>query len=352
MKNWRGAKSAFATALVVGLGLLSACATTATTTGTTGAASAATSSPTSEAFEADRAAILKMTGDYGVTFDFIETVGFIDGYELKPRYTPGGNESVRVIEDRGDFISLQHLLVVGSDEDPFTVKHWRQDWIYEPAEIWEFVGGNAWVKRTLSDSERQGKWAQLVYQVDDAPRYSGLAEWSHENGVSQWTSPPSLRPLPRRDATKRDDYHAILAVNRHALTPTGWVHEQDNSKLVLMGEPQIIAREIGVNTYTYKDDYPISEAEKYWSATSAFWAGVRAEWTRIESEHAEFGLTIQGEPEALYNPILEIANRVAEGEITSEQGVEEALAVIDEFTTTDIGDLQNRLTAKSLDTDY
>ena len=125
-------------------------------------------------FEQDRQSILAMTGDYKVTFDFTETVSFVDGYELKDPKLSGGHESVRVVEDSGDFISLQHLLVVGPDEAPFVVKHWRQDWQYEPARVLVFIGGNAWEWRDVPASEQPGTWSQTVYQVDDAPRYGAV----------------------------------------------------------------------------------------------------------------------------------------------------------------------------------
>ena len=293
--------------------------------------------------EQDRAAILAMAGDYKVSFDFTETVPFVAGYELKEPKLSGGHEVVRVIRNDENFISLQHILVVGG-EQKFPIKHWRQDWVYEPASIPEYAGGNAWQKRTFSAAERAGKWAQLVYQVDDGPRYGALAEWQHENGVSSWTSPPNMRPLPRRDATTRDDYDAILATNRHAITPDGWVHEQDNSKLILRnGAPQILVREVGVNTYDRDGSFDTAVAEDYWAATADYWAIVRNAWTALEQDHDAFGLTVQGEPEALYMPLLDLAGEVEAGSLTAEQAGLRAVALIDEYTTTQIGTVEERL---------
>ncbi|GAB4530438.1 MAG: hypothetical protein Tsb0010_12150 [Parvularculaceae bacterium] len=349
---------------VGGLALTGACATTAHGDGARpGSASESASAAQIRAyasgngeaakdkFERDRAAILAMTGDFDVTFDFTETVSFADGYEIKPPYVTGGDEIVRVIEDRGDFISLQHILVVGGEEK-FPVKHWRQDWIYEPAEVLVFVGGNAWEKRPVSPEEARGKWAQIVYQVDDAPRYGALAAWTHDAGVSQWEPPRELRPLPRRDATKRDDYHAIAAVNRHAITPDGWVHEQDNTKLIQIGGARALAREIGINTYSRSDDFDVSVAEDYWAATSEFWAGVRAEWRRYIEENESFGLTVQGEPEEVYSKILEIAERVDDGETPVSEGVREARRVIAEYVRLDIGELEDRLGGEATGSAY
>ncbi|HAE94024.1 MAG TPA: hypothetical protein DCG65_05660, partial [Hyphomonas atlantica] len=108
---------------------------------------------------------------------------------------------------------------------------------------------------------------------------------------------------PRRDMTTRDDYHAINAMNRHVITPWGWVHEQDNSKIILSGDaPQILAREMGLNTYRRDDDFETEIATDYWSGTAEFWAGVRDHWSRIEAEHEAFAITIKGETEALYMP--------------------------------------------------
>lgn len=291
---------------------------------------------TPASFEKDRQAILAMAGEFDVTFDFKETVSFVEGYEPKEPYVTGAKEVVRVIEDTGDFISLQHILVVGGPEG-FPVKHWRQDWAYEPREVLHFVGANMWETRVVGRAARDGAWSQTVYQVDDAPRYSGLARWRHEDGVSEWASAPSLRPLPRRDATKRDDYHAIRAVNRHAVTPDGWVHEQDNSKLVQAGplaaeDDQILVREAAVNTYVRSSDVPAQIADDYWAKTAAYWAQVRTAWNALADENARFGLTIQGEPEELYEQILGLAQAVADGETETAEAVADARAVIADYS--------------------
>jgi len=305
---------------------------------------AETAAPTEAArFEQDRQSILAMAGDYKVSFDFTETVPLLSGYELKEPKLSGGHESVRVIEDRGDFISLQHLLVVGPEDAPFVVKHWRQDWQFEPERVLVFIGGNAWEWRDVPASERAGAWSQTVYQVDDAPRYGAVARWTYEDGLAEWEPGEEWRPLPRRDMTTRDDYHAIDAVNRHVITPWGWVHEQDNTKLILTGAPTPLVREIGVNTYRRFDDYPVSAADEYWDATSEFWAGVRAEWNRIEAGNARFAITIKGETEDLYNPLLGLAVGVQDGEYTLDEALAEARAVIGAFVTPEIGQLADRL---------
>ncbi len=350
--RWRGVAVG---ALAGGVMLVGGCASTAQANNapivaaqTAGAAELTSPDPASQRaeaakFEADRQAILAMAGDYAVTFDFRETVPFADGYEMKEPKVSAAHEIVRVIEDSGDFISIQHILVVGGAQKA-PVKHWRQDWRYEPAQVLKFVGGNAWRMEAVSADERAGAWSQVVYQVDDAPRYGAVGKWTHEAGVSEWTPPAEWRPLPRRDATTRDDYDAVDAVNRHAITPFGWVHEQDNSKLVLRdGAPHVIVREVGVNTYRKIESSDAHIADDYWAATKDYWAGVRAEWARLENESGEFALTVQGEPEPVYNPLLALAKGVQDGEMAGDAAVADAVSVIAEFTTTDIGELTTRL---------
>ncbi|MEM5518468.1 DUF6607 family protein [Henriciella sp. AS95] len=306
---------------------------------------------TDPSFEQDRGAILAMAGNYDVTFDFRETVPLTDGYELKEPKLSGGYEIVRVIEDTGDFISLQHILVVGDEGEEFPIKHWRQDWTYEPTQVLSFIGGNAWEMRPVPTDESDGQWAQEVYQVDDSPRYGAVASWTHDNHVSQWTPPAEWRPLPRRDMTTREDYDTVLAVNRHTITPFGWVHEQTNSKLVLDEDPNVLVREIGVNTYRHFDDFPVAVGDDYWAATSDYWAGVRGAWKALEDSGSPFGLTMQGEPEALYQPLLELAGEVEEGTKSTDDAISEASEVIETYTTHDIGTLADRVNASSADND-
>lgn len=302
-------------------------------------------------FAADREAILAMTGDYKVQFKFTETVAFTEGYTPKDPYLSGGYEIVRVIEDRGDFISLQHILVVGG-EQKFAMKHWRQDWRYEPAQVLNFIGGNAWQMRPVDENNQAGSWSQTVYQVDDSPRYGAVGTWSHENGVSEWVPPAEWRPLPRRDMTKRDDYHAVIAMNRHAITPAGWVHEQDNSKLALDGERRVLVRETGVNTYVRSEEFPAQVGDEYWAKTAAYWAGIRGVWDEMEAAGTPFALTQKGEPDRLYMPLMTLADEITKGERSTQDAIAEAKLVIARETTTDLPPLAARLREPAAKTDY
>jgi hypothetical protein len=233
-------------------------------------------------FELDRKAILAMAGEFEVKFRFDETVALRAGYELRHDKS-GGFETVIVAEDAGRRIVLQHILV--SKDGEHVVKHWRQDWTYEDRELREFAGGRIWKARRLPAAETRGAWTQAVYEVNDGPRYESVGRWVHDGVYSSWQSAPTWRPLPRREYSTRKDYDVLLAVNRQAVTPWGWVHEQDNTKwdrADTSGHPYI-ARELGVNEYRRVTDFDFAPAHAYFERTRGYWSGVRAEWQRVLS---------------------------------------------------------------------
>jgi hypothetical protein len=230
-------------------------------------------------FDKDRAAILAMAGEYEVKFKFDETVSLREGYELR-HDTAGGFETVIVAEDAGTRIVLQHILV--SKDGEHVIKHWRQDWTYEDRTLREFAGGRTWTARRLPASEVRGTWTQAVYEVNDGPRYESYGRWDHEGAYAAWQSHLTWRPLPRREYTTRKDYDVILAVNRHAITPWGWVHEQDNTKWERANtEHPYIARELGVNEYRRIGTFDFSPARAYFERTKGYWSAVRGEWQRL-----------------------------------------------------------------------
>ncbi len=315
---------------------LTACATSGSTQSAANATAAITApaADRSEAqFQADREAILAMVGEYNVTFDFSETLPVEPGYTLAADKTTPATEVVYVIEDTGDYISLQHLLLVGPDSDPYVVKHWRQDWQYQPDRLMAYQGFGTWEMQDVAAEDRAGAWSQTVYQVDDSPRYGGLARWEHASNASTWEPEASYRPLPRRDATTRDDYDAIEAVNRHTVTAWGWTHEQDNSKVILRdGEPRELVREHGINTYYRTDLEGDFAAADYWEATADYWADVREAWDEIMlADH----FTVEDDENGtfLYMPVLNEARAIYEGEKDAEAAFADAADVIEQQVT-------------------
>lgn len=286
-------------------------------------------------FEADRADILAMAGDFRVKFDMEETTPWRADYEPIDAKLSGGHESVRVIEDTGDRIVLQHLLVLGDADNPFVIKHWRQDWEYEPEQILVYEAPGEWMLEDVPEKMRKGRWSQTVYQLDDSPRYAGWGQWETTNGVRRWRSNWTTRPLARRDATRNPEYDHYRSINRHQPFPGGWIHWQDNTKMKWVdGEAVPYVQETVLNTYTRADDYPVSAADEYWLATAGYWQAVRDEWdAAMEArggiaieEEAATGTVISGE-------LLEMGTKLANGEIEKPTAITRARELIREGTS-------------------
>jgi hypothetical protein len=277
-------------------------------------------------FERDRRAILAMAGPYRTSFDFVETVGFSAGFKPARPYQSWGTEYIYVVEDKDEHIELQHVMVMfvtdgeGVSRGPFVQKHWRQEWRFEDRDLHVYVGDDRWRRRTLEPSAVRGKWSQAVYQVDDSPRYEALGEWRHDANYSAWTSEETWRPLPRRETSARDDYDVLIGTNRHTILPTGWVQEEENLKAALPGDGghagthRYLARELGVNRYERIANFDFSAGDIYWSATSNFWADVRAAWRDIYADRDEFALADEVDGRALFVPMFEYAARLEAGE--------------------------------------
>ncbi|QDU32723.1 hypothetical protein KS4_07570 [Poriferisphaera corsica] len=292
------------------LALLVGCATSTPT-------NTSPSSPpsTQSKFQLDRQAILAMAGEFDVSFKFHETLSRIPDYQLEEPYTSKATEYVFVVEDTSSFISLQHILVMyfEDSDQPIITKHWRQDWQYQDTKLTTYIGYRNFQTSEIYDNESKGQWSQAVYQVDDSPRYEALGQWTHLGNQSSWQSQDTWRTLPRREYSNRSDYDVLLAKNRHTITPDGWVHEQDNQKLVLddTGQPlEVISHEIGINTYTRTNQTDFTPGRLYWDNTKAFWADVRNAWHNKLKQPRTYKITKKVDNKSVASEMLKIANDI------------------------------------------
>ena len=231
----------------------------------------------------DRIAILAMAGDYKANFEFTEIFCSNPNYKLDNPYKSWGTETIIVIQNSENFISLQHILVMfmkdenGKINGPYIQKHWRQDWSYEDRKILEFQGENVWNVKKYKNVKNT--WSQAVYQVDDSPRYESYGAWVHEEGASRWISKMTNRPLPRREHSVRNDYDLLKGVNKISILPWGWVMEENNDKIKT--PKKYLGTEYGVARYQKIKDYNFSSAFEYWEATKNYWQIVRDSWNKI-----------------------------------------------------------------------
>ena len=250
----------------------------------------------------DQKAIKSMCGCYEVKFNFAETFQFTKDSLYKPSKTKYdyGLEWVELVEDQQNKIVMQHILITGKTEDDI-VKHWRQDWEFENTKFYDFKKDLTWNFETKPKNEVKGQWTQRVYQVDDSPRYEGSATWLHVDGRHFWTNTTDA-PLPRREHTVRSDYNVLKRTNTHEITKEGWIHNQDNEKIVRSenGKDVLLAKEKGFDTYTKVDDSKCIIAQNYWKKNALTWKKVRDKWESIFVKDKDLVMQISQDKQPLF----------------------------------------------------
>ena len=254
----------------------------------------------------DIEAIKGMCGCMDIKFEFAETVSPKKEYTFYKNYLSGGRELAFIIEETPKKLVIQHLLVV---LDTMVIKHWRQDWIYEGEMMFIYDKDQKWVKKSLTKKERKGKWIQKVYQVDDSPRYEGIGTWVMVDGKTYWES-TSEAPLPRREYSKRRDYNVLKRGNRHEIKDFGWIHEQDNVKIMRVDEDEIIAEEKGWNTYKRINESNCQAAIDWWKENKNYWRHVRTVWDENFKEKNVVSLYSQINKRPMFSEFFELGSRV------------------------------------------
>lgn len=280
----------------------------------------------------DIEAIKAMCGCYDVTFNFAETFAAEKDYEFHDNYRSGALEYVFPVEETKDKIVLQHLLVIG---DTMIIKHWRQDWIYENTDLYTYYKDNTWKYESLENGNVDGQWTQKVYQVDDGPRYEGTATWIHTDGRHYWENVADA-PLPRREFSKRDDYNVMVRRNRQEIVDNGWVHEQDNDKVVRSPEgDKLLAREKGWNTYEKVDDAKCKIAKEWWGEHKNYWADVRAVWDELFASKQTISIKKKVDGKVLFMDLFALQDELLADDYDSDKAKKEIRATIQKFLESD-----------------
>ena len=274
-------------------------------------------------------AIKAMCGCYQVSFDYTETFASDTNYEFHDSYhTSAPAEWVFVAEEDENKIVLQHLLVV---QDTMIIKHWRQDWLYENQDFHAFDKNKTWRYNKADVKDVEGQWTQFVYQVDDSPRYMGSATWVHYDGNHYWEN-TSDAPLPRREFTKRSDYNVMVRTNKQVLTDYGWLHEQDNLKVLReSGVDSILVAEKGLNAYRKTENAKCEAARVWWKENEAYWGLVRNAWQKVFDEKQDLALASKVEEKMLWQELFSLGDSHAKLASSKPKEVEK---MIDEMIKT------------------
>ena len=261
----------------------------------------------------DKKAIQDMCGCYEIKFKYAETFSPDIAYEKAYDYRASAFEWAELIQDENDKISIQHLLIVN---DTMVIKHWRQDWEFQNQSIFNYESKNTWSIKEYSKDQVKGQWTQKVYQVDDSPRYSGKATWVHVDGKRYWKNKIDA-PLPRREYSKRDDYNIMSRGNTIELTNYGWLHEQDNDKIIREeGEgDELLVQEKGYNVYKKIANERCEIAKNWWRENNNVWKKVRQEWDKIFAENKEVKLKSKVDDKRLYQHLFALDDTASNEEI-------------------------------------
>ncbi|CAN1569715.1 hypothetical protein MCETHM1_03117 [Flavobacteriaceae bacterium] len=269
--------------------------------------------------------IKAMCGCYEVKFNFTETFEYPkDSTTYKPSQTKHETalEWIELVEDQPNKIVLQHLLIVGKEENDI-VKHWRQDWLFENTELYSFFKDQTWKFNKLPTKNVKGQWTQKVFQVDDSPRYEGTSSWVHVDGTDYWKNTTDA-PLPRREHTKRDDYNVLKRRNIQEITSFGWIHEQDNDKIIRddKGNDVLLAQEKGMDIYTKVADSKCLLAQNWWATNQELWKKVRSKWGNVYANNKDLSLEKKVNKKSLFSVLFDLKPTATQVEVD---------AIIDSF---------------------
>lgn len=259
--------------------------------------------------------IEKLCGCFEVQFMYAETFSPDEDYKFHNRENlAAGAELVVPVEMSDKKIMLQHLLVIS---DTMIVKHWREDWTYEDPQLFVYKGDKTWGKTMLKPEQVKGKWTQTVWEVSEAPRYQGVSEWIKTDGKTIWENTADA-PLPRREYSVRSDYNVLKRGNRIILNEQGWIHDQDNQKIIREnGTDKLLVQEKGINSYKRIDDKQCAAGATYWKKNQLYWSKVRAVWDQYMAQHNTVTIKDKVDGKQLHDYLFAQAKDFATGKIAA-----------------------------------
>lgn len=279
----------------------------------------------------DKKNIKGLCGCFEVEFKYSETFAPDDEYKYhnRERITQA-KELVIPVEESVKKIVLQHLLVV---DDTMVIKHWREDWEYESAVLFNYQPDHTWKKQKIEPKQFKKKWTQTVWEVSDAPRYQGASEWITTDNKIFWMNTTDA-PLPRREYTKRKDYNILKRRNVIIVNEHGWIHEQDNQKINrINGKDSLIAEEKGINSYKKIDDKNCDYAKIYWNKNKNYWSRVRKAWSDLMDKESSISVKISVDEKPLFMFLNDIEQEYANGKISDNEIDEKINAALNDFVT-------------------
>lgn len=244
------------------------------------------------ALEQGRNTLLRQTGCYVVDFSFTEVEALQPGYKIDERvYDTNSNkttfELIVPITKSAQELRLQHILFVRDLEKgavEVMMKHEAEDWAFEPAFHYDFVGPDSWVAKIGNTS---GQWVRKITNLDDGLRYQCAGAWDFSKANPEWNC-ANFAPIPGRETRDmgRRDYNTLDRQTRLIVYGSSWVDRQNNVKTVMAanGQRTPLARELGRTWYVRQPDASCDEARAYAATKTAYWKALRETWEEYLSK--------------------------------------------------------------------
>jgi len=116
----------------------------------------------------------------------------------------------------------------------------------------------------------------------------------------------------------------MIGTNTQTITPTGWVHEQNNKKVITSNQA-VLAKEIGIARYERIKDFDWQVGFDYWAETRDFWKRVRSIINNKLDNSLTFKLKPPQNAEPLWSKLFMMADEHINGEVIQDEDIEEVI---------------------------
>jgi hypothetical protein len=117
----------------------------------------------------------------------------------------------------------------------------------------------------------------------------------------------------------------MIGTNTQTITPTGWVHEQNNKKVIASANQTVLAKEIGIARYERIVDFDWQIGFDYWEETSDYWKRVRNIINNKVDNSSTFKLKPPQNSEPLWSKLFMMADQHINGEIIKDKDIEKVI---------------------------
>jgi len=121
----------------------------------------------------------------------------------------------------------------------------------------------------------------------------------------------------------------MVRTNRHELTADGWIHEQDNDKVVRSANgDDLLAEEKGWNTYKKVDDTKCKAAQDWWAKNEQYWSDVRKVWDEVYATKETLTFKGKVEDKIMYQRIFALGDEVTAATTYNSEAIQQQVSNI------------------------